>query len=380
MKQLLKYPLLLAFFVFIFGYSLFDMTQNSREYSEFENKYLAQKPEFTMKSFLNNEFTPKYESYINDQFALRDDWITLKSLCETALMKIENNGITYGKDDYLFEKFTAIPGDQYQRNLGFLGEFFAKYTQQPITFAVIPNAYTIYPERIPKGLHNVDQLVETQKIYQQAEQSGGENLKILDFYDTLLAHKSEYLYYRTDHHWTTTGAYYAYAQYVQSLGRTPVALEEMPANTVEGFYGTYFSKAKKFAQPADTITWYDIPVSQTVIDGKEYDGYYDKEKFAVRDKYAAFLRGNNGFTVLKSAVNRDAVPGQTSKVLVIKDSYANSFVPFLLYHFDEVHIVDLRANEKQISEILQENTYEDILLMYNFMNLTNDTNIYRLKY
>lgn len=111
-KQLLRYPVVLVFFLFLFGYTLFDLTQTDREYSEFENKYLAQKPPFTMKAFLNNEWTQDYEEYINDQFVLRDDWITLKSVCESMLLKIENNGIAYGEDGYMFEKFTTLSGDQ----------------------------------------------------------------------------------------------------------------------------------------------------------------------------------------------------------------------------------------------------------------------------
>ena len=109
-KKLLQYPVVLVFFLFVFGYTLFDLTQTDRVYSEFENKYLAQKPPFTMKAFLNNEWTQDYEEYINDQFVLRDDWITLKSLCETALLKIENNGIAYGRMATCLKSLPVWPG------------------------------------------------------------------------------------------------------------------------------------------------------------------------------------------------------------------------------------------------------------------------------
>ena len=101
LKKILKYPVVLAFFLFIFLFTAVDLVKPDREYSEFENKYLTQRPEFTLASFLNNEWTSKYETYLNDQFVLRDDWITLKSICESMLLKIENNGIAYGADDYL---------------------------------------------------------------------------------------------------------------------------------------------------------------------------------------------------------------------------------------------------------------------------------------
>ena len=380
LKKILKYPVVLAFFLFIFLFTAVDLVKPAREYSEFENKYLTQRPEFTLASFLNNEWTSKYETYLNDQFVLRDDWITLKSICESMLLKIENNGIAYGADDYLFEKFTTLAGDslaQFERNVGYEKTFIDTYGETvPITFTIIPNAYMILPEKLPEGLTQVDQAAYTAPIYEAV----GDKAQVVDFTGALTAHKDDYIFYRTDHHWTTLGAYYAYAAYVESLGMEPVALDSLSGIEVPDFYGTYFSKAKKFDAVADTITYYPIADAGVIIDGQEADGYYDLSKFEVRDKYAAFLRGNNGYTVIKSGV-REAPEGQEpSKILVIKDSYANSFVPFLLYNFDEVHVVDLRYSAVSMKELLSTENFDQVLLMYNFMNLVTDTNLYKLGY
>ncbi len=380
LKKILKYPVVLAFFLFIFLFTAVDLVKPDREYSEFENKYLTQRPEFTLASFLNNEWTSKYETYLNDQFVLRDDWITLKSICESMLLKIENNGIAYGADDYLFEKFTTLAGDslaQFERNVGYEKTFIDTYGETvPITFTIIPNAYMILPEKLPEGLTQVDQAAYTAPIYEAV----GDKAQVVDFTGALTAHKDDYIFYRTDHHWTTLGAYYAYAAYAESLGMEPVALDSLSGIEVPDFYGTYFSKAKKFDAVADTITYYPIADAGVIIDGQEADGYYDLSKFEVRDKYAAFLRGNNGYTVIKSGV-REAPEGQEpSKILVIKDSYANSFVPFLLYNFDEVHVVDLRYSAVSMKELLSTENFDQVLLMYNFMNLVTDTNLYKLGY
>ena len=380
LKKILKYPVVLAFFLFIFLFTAVDLVKPDREYSEFENKYLTQRPEFTLASFLNNEWTSKYETYLNDQFVLRDDWITLKSICESMLLKIENNGIAYGADDYLFEKFTTLVGDslaQFERNVGYEKTFIDTYGETvPITFTIIPNAYMILPEKLPEGLTQVDQAAYTAPIYEAV----GDKAQVVDFTGALTAHKDDYIFYRTDHHWTTLGAYYAYATYAESLGMEPVALDSLSGIEVPDFYGTYFSKAKKFDAVADTITYYPIADAGVIIDGQEADGYYDLSKFEVRDKYAAFLRGNNGYTVIKSGV-REAPEGQEpSKILVIKDSYANSFVPFLLYNFDEVHVVDLRYSAVSMKELLSTENFDQVLLMYNFMNLVTDTNLYKLGY
>ncbi|MBS4784562.1 MAG: hypothetical protein KH009_00445 [Clostridiales bacterium] len=379
LKKLLQYPVMLAFFLFIGLFTVYDLTQTNREYSEFENKYLAQKPPFTMKAFLSNEWTQDYETYINDQFVRRDDWITIKSMAETLLLKIENNGIAYGSDGYMFEKFQSITGDQFQRNLDYMMQFVQAHPQDHITLSLIPNAYMILPDKLPEGLVNVDQSAVITDVTQQVNDLGT-TAAAVDFTDALSRHSDEYIYYRTDHHWTTLGAYYAYAEYVRSLGMEPAELSQLEGQEVSGFYGTYFSKAKKFNAIPDTITYYTIPDAGVTVDGEEKDGFYDLEKFQVRDKYAAFLWGNNGYTVLKSGVRTPAEGEGPSRILVIKDSYANSFVPFLLYNFDEVHVVDLRYSAESVSALLEDGAFDQVLLMYNFMNLVTDTNIYKLNY
>ncbi len=376
MKLIKKYPLLVAFFGFLWFFTVFDLTQTNRVFSEFENRYLQQRPTFSFKSLMNNTYTKKYEEYINDQFVLRDNWIALKSISESALGKIENNGIAYGKDDYMFEKYKVLPEDQLEKNIQFTREFLEMYPQLPVTLGVVPNSYMILTDKVPAGLGNIDQYARTQEIINQLPQG----TQVLDLYPTLEEHSQEYIYYRTDHHWTTLGAYYSYAAYISSLGMTPVPLEEMDGQVVEGFYGTYFNKSKKIDAVADTITYYNIPVSSVTIDGKEYESYYDSAKWEERDKYAAFLRGNNGHTVLVSQVNRQHEEGKTTKVLLVKDSYGNSLAPFLLYHFDEVHIVDLRAIQTNMSQLLAEHDYDEILVLYNFMNFASDTNIFKLRY
>ena len=159
-----------------------------------------------------------------------------------------------------------------------------------------------------------------------------------------------------------------------------MALSGLDGRTVENFYGTYFSKAKKFDAQADTITYYEIPDAGVTLDGKEQDGYYDFSKFEVRDKYAAFLRGNNGYTVIKSGVRTVEEGQEPSRILIIKDSYANSFAPFLLCNYDEVHIVDPRYLAGSLSQLINEGGFDEILLMYNFSNLVTDTNLYKLGY
>ena len=376
MKKILKYPAVWLFFLFLFGYMVLDMSQYHKTFSELENRELAQRPTFTLSSFYNNQFSPKYESYINDQFVFRDQWISLKSRAESLLGKIENNGIMYGKDGYMFQHYTTADTQRIQTNTTYINEFVQMYPQLNITVGIIPNSYMIYPEKVPLGAGQVDQTQLTDEIYQALDPS----VKTLDFLTPLKAKKQEYIFYRTDHHWTTLGAYYGYSYFCEQNGWEPVALDTIGKTEVEGFYGTYFSKTKLYNAVPDTLTYYQIPVDEVSIDGEPVDGLYDKEQFSKRDKYAAFLWGNHGITLIKSQNNLRKEEGKTSRILVIKDSYGNSFAPFLTYQYDEVYVLDLRAIPMKMSEFLAENTFDDVLILYNFMNFSTDTNLAKLRY
>lgn len=366
--------LILFFGIFIGAFTVWDLLSPVKNFSEFENRYLQQRPTLTWDGLMDNSYTQSYETFINDQFVLRNQWIDLKSKAETGLLKVENNGIVYGKEGMLFEKYQSFDPAQLEKNLGFLEEF--AQGKENVTLAVIPSAYEIYPENLPYGLKQVDQKSEIKTIYSRM----GTYMQTIDLYPTLTEHKDEYIYYRTDHHWTTDGAYLAYTQYCAAKGLTPVSLDSLTRKEVEGFYGTYFNKSKNTSVKPDVLTYFDIPMDSVTVDGVEKEGYLDTDQLEGRDKYAAFLYGNGGVTVLKSENSGTPRDGEASRILLIKDSFSNCFAPFLTYNYDEVYVVDLRSFPKGMTELLENTEFDDILVMYNFMNLESDTNLYRLKY
>lgn len=370
-----KYALLITFATLIVGISTVDMVKADKSFSELENRVLSKKPTLTSKNFLAGEYSGKYEKYINDQFLFRNSWIDLKSRAEYALGKIENNGIIYGKDSYMFEKFDSLNEDTLTKNVDSIKVFMEKYNL-PTTFALIPNSYMILGNKLPKGSVLLNQFDYINTIYQFLDKSA---IRSIDLSNILSEHKEDYIYYRTDHHWTTYGAYLGYTTFVQSLGLSPVNLETLNTTNVTDFYGTYFSKTKLFNALSDTITYYPMDVSIT-IDAQPYEGLYDMEKWELRDKYAGFLWGNNGVTVIKSTHNMNKQDGQTSRILVFKDSYANSFIPFLTYNFDEIHVIDLRSLPMKLSAYMSQYAFDEVLIMYNFKNFAEDTNITRIKH
>ncbi|MEG1390376.1 MAG: DHHW family protein [Angelakisella sp.] len=387
-----KYPLLVGFCAFMLVVFVADMFATGKQFSELENRSLKQRPHFSWRSLAANEYTRKYEEFINDQFVERDRWISLKSATESLLLKVENNGVAFGAHDYLFGVKTSADEAQLDKNLGYLNRFLGSYSGH-VTVGIIPNSYELMQSYLPTGLAHIQlkQQPYIEKIYSALQ---GSDLTTLDVSGALAAdlqNRGEDTYYRTDHHWTTEGAYAAYAAYCQSRGLTAVQLSDIEhlRREEKGFYGTYYSKAKKVGTPAETLVWYDVPVTEMTVNGKNYvenadntktpiTGLYHQEKFATRDKYAAFLYGNNGLTVIKSENNLNKQEGKTSRLLLIKDSYSNCLTPFLTYSYDELYVVDLRGLTQKLSQLIATTEFDDIFLLYNYESFESDRNITRL--
>lgn len=374
MKDLKRYPVVILFFGLIGVFFVVNLLTPAKTFSEMENRYLNQPPAFSLSALADSSsqgYAQKFEQYVNDQFALRDGWISLKSRIEALLGKTENNGIIYGKDHYLFEKFRTYDVQRLEKNLGYLEEFAALNPEVEKYVMIVPSSYNILGRLVPEGLGNIDELPLIADIDDRLAKSGYTGV---DVASNLLAHMDEYIYYRTDHHWTTQGAWYGYERFAHITGMAAIVPEQAFAHSTEGFFGTYYSKAKKFDAVADTITWYDLPVSTVEIDGAPVGSMYDMAALASRDKYALFLHANNGVTVLTN----DNAPERT--IMVIKDSYANCFVPFLTQNYRKVVVVDLRSLPRGVNELIKTEQVQDLLVLYSFSNLSSDANMPRIRY
>lgn len=365
-----KNYLLYSFVIVIILFTIVSLISGDKEFSELENRKLKTNVKFTIKNFLDGSFQEDYESYINDQFPLRDNWISLKSMNEYILGKIENNGIIYGSDEELFEKFDSLDEEKLKNNIGAINNFAETYYDK-VSLMIIPSSYEIYKENLPMGSPIILQEELINKIYNFSTFSNN-----IDVMKELLDNKNSYIYYKTDHHWTTYGAYLAYCKFIDSINGNKVNLENFKEVELPNFYGTYYSKAKPFNIEPDIMTYYDFNnLTMEIVGDKIYDSIYDYSKETLRDKYSLFLYGNNPLTIIK---NKDIK--NNKKILVIKDSFGNSLVPFLTQNYEEVHVIDLRHFSSKLSSYLQENDFEDILIVYNFINLATDNNVLRIKY
>lgn len=367
-----KNPLLYIFGFIIFLLTFLDVITPEKLFSEVENRNLARKVKFTFQGVVSGNFTKKYEEYINDQFIGRDVWIDLKSRSEYALGKIENNDVIYGSDNYLFDKFDSLNRETVEKNLEALNIFInnAEKIGSDVSLMIVPSSYEIYKELLPTGAPLVNQEVEIKNIYDKI--SGG---KVLDILNLFKQNKEMGLYYKTDHHWNINGAYLAYKEFIKAIGEEPVSLTDLKENKVEDFYGTFFSKAKPFNGEADTLSYYDIENVEMTIGEEVYSNLYDFSYLTARDKYSIYLRGNNPLTIIK---NNALTNGK--KLLVIKDSFANSLVPFLTQNYEEIHVIDLRAFAPKLSEYIEKERFDNILVLYNFMNFSKDANLIKFKF
>ena len=377
-SSLLHYPVLVVFSLFFLGLFALDLITPDRAYSEMENTTLSQRPALTQLSAkgLNSYFTA-YTKYVKDQVFGRDEWISLQSVVETTLLqKEQNGGILLGKEHMMFPRTFSLLDSENRtlpKNTAALEALCQRYPGK-VNVMLVPAASAIYPSNVPAGAPLLDEDCYLDSLSKAVQAAGG---RFVDVRQTLAEHKDEYIYYRTDHHWTSTGAYYAYKQLCDALSLTPFDPSAHTVLAADGFYGTHYSKARTPDAEPDTILYYDLPNALTIYsvsgpgqpaDG-ETTGLYDTAKLDVYDKYAMFLHGNNGL----SRIRGDG----TGRILVIKDSYANCFVPYLTANYADIDVVDFRNYNYGLDKLIADNAYDQLLVLYSFDSFKSDPYLYR---
>lgn len=365
---------LIVFLLALVGFSVLNAFWPKRDMSDLENRKLAQMPPFSIKTLLNGDYFQDFATYMQDQVALRDGWIDLESAFNNLVFaKVEESDILLGKDGWMFTKLFDVSQDtqkQLSKNLDAVTNFASRHPGK-VTFLLAPSASVIYPEMLPVGAPMVDENAMLDDIFAQVST----NAEVLDLREVFTQEKDNYLYYKTDHHWTTQGAYLAYEQFCRLNGLTPFDTSAHEAVTVPDFYGTHYSAARRWNVQPDTITYYPLDNPMTIYDitgeaqysERKTESMVNTEKLETRDKYAAFLDGNNGYSV----INGD---GEGS-ILVVKDSYANCFVPFLTANYAKIGVVDLRNFSYGLDSTIESEGYDQVLILYNFQTFIADKRV-----
>lgn len=352
-----------------------SMVNPVREYSETENRTLAQMPKFTFEALFDGSFAMDYEEFITDQFVWRDNWITVKNYAELALGKKESGGIYFGDGGYFIEKH-ELDTETMEANIGYVESFVESMGDKyNIRVLIAPTASLILSDKLPSYAPVWDQDGLLDRM--------GELEVFVDTREALLAHKDdeEQIYYRTDHHWTTAGAYYAYTALCESLGIEPIAMDGFTKTVLsDEFYGTLSAKVNMPTEP-DVLYTLDTDLGLEVsYNGgvKVTDTLYEKSHLETRSKYSTFLNENQPLVEITTE-NKN---GKT--LLMIKDSYSHCMVPMLVNHYETVILFDLRGltggvignfipmMESQGHEI------DDIVILYNAENFTEDKYLVQL--
>ena len=380
----------LLFLLILFGFSIFFWVSPDRSFSEQENRSLQAFPSFSFEKLLSGKLSTEVNSYFSDQFPMRNTLVGWKGFFEIAAGKGENDGILLGENGQLarrrFEIQTANGSilhdcDAYDhahvQNACEGINRAASALQVP--FSVLLTGRNIdvaasdfdYPAEISDALLSdvqacldpTVQTVETIPLLREKNENG------------------ETVYYRTDHHWTTLGAYYGYVETMRVLGMEDKILpvESFERKTVStSFYGSLWSAGgMKWVKPDSVEFWVlgNEDAFLVTADGKETEGLYSEKWLSKKDHYSAFLDGTHDVVTVE---RRD---GEVRpKLLLLKDSFANSMAPFLAQHFDLVllNLSSTRQDFTNVSALAEEYGADRVLLIYTLENVITADKLSRL--
>ncbi|MCM1541065.1 MAG: DHHW family protein [Blautia sp.] len=348
-------------------FTVADLCRGDRLYSETENRILAARPAVSRENILSGKYAEDYEAYVTDQFVSRDKWIGIKTRMDILLQKKEINGVYLGADGYLIEQH--LPED-------YSGILAAKrmvllqnlIDQWDAVVMLAPTADNILTDKMPANAPYYDQAAFLERVAAQV----GEG-HYVDVYGSLKAHMDEEIYYRSDHHWTSLGAYYGYLAWAEAGGEEPYAYRTNAMTAVSGdFLGTLHSKTN-LEREGDVIRYFEgtekRPVTVTYDFDRVTDTFYETSYLDTKNQYGFFLDDNHAFIQIDTSYRN----GKT--LFVIKDSYANSMIPLLTPHYERIYVVDPRYYNGRLSTLMKQMEPEggmDVLVLYNCIHFLEE--------
>ena len=388
MKEFYKKIMIGLFALFMLAMpvlTLVFLSPEEKPFSENENRYLAEFPKLSLKTYLDESFMGKFDEWLSDRFIWREDWIRVKNKTDDITGKTEINGV-FIEDGMMMQVWDGYDEAVLEKNIKAINRFVAGHPDIPTYFMLVPNAQEIYSDKLPPFAEVGDQREFINMFYGLLEGFAG----TVDAYTALEQNKDSYIYYRTDHHWTSYGAYLGYSAAGEQLGYSPIDVSNFTVEHASyDFRGTLFSKTLDNGITTDIIDYYfltenepDVKVSvysdYDVTSGRvfynEYDSMYFREFLDVKDKYSSFLGQNSPIVTVETENSKS-----DKSILIIKDSYAHSLVPFLTKEYSKVTMIDLRYINADFQMFVSLEDYDQILFLYNVITLSeDDRNIIKL--
>ncbi len=360
------------FILLLFLFMLVNWAVPDREMSEEENRMLETRPALNAGTVMNGDFMEQWENYQSDQFVGRDLWRSIKIFLDRLGGARMENGVYIGKSGQLLEEIKVPDEGQSEANLSAIVDFAEKYPDVQTSVMLVPDAACILSDKLPAFAGVEDQ----RQLLGVAEQRLGSSVNWIDAVSILNKHTSDKLYYKTDHHWTTQAAFYVFRDAAASLGIDGEVGENFASYTVsDDFNGVLASTSGVGLSEKETIDIYvptqgddDVVVSY-VDEGRKTTSLYDSSKLETRDQYGVFLGGNT------SVIDIKTVSPSRKRLLVVKDSFANCFIPFLTPYYREIVVVDPRYYSGTVEDIMDTYRITDALFLYSGNTFFSDNNI-----
>lgn len=396
----------LLFCAFLAVFPLLSLLCPARDFSAVENRPLAVFPALSRESAVTGSWMTDFETYAADHILFRDGFMSLKTAADKALFRKDNGKVYFGQAGYLFS--VEEPDlKQEEQNLALVSRFLLQARQAGVEHTAVllaPTAKSVLPEFLPACAPASLEQAAVEKA-KAALLAADPALCFTDPAGDLAqaAHKSDTpIYYRTDHHWTTDGAYTAYRRWAQDNGFTPVPAGAFERTAVsDSFLGSLYSKAPDVFCKPDTIVRYtsardpasdktaapEILVWRSIAKPEQTGtkhSFYDEQALSKKDQYAYFLGGNDPQLLIRTGADTGR------RLLLIKDSYANCMIPFLALHYDEITVTDLRYSHGRVlpapsadtaaaaqngSDSAAGHGFTDVLILYNIESFAGDRNL-----
>ncbi|MEG0614323.1 MAG: DHHW family protein [Oscillospiraceae bacterium] len=377
MNNLPKKLSFIIFFGLLVALPIATIFSPKEKFSDVENRPLADFPKATSDNIIERKFMNGIETYLADHFVGRTAWISAKTKMELAEGKGESNGV-YILKDRLIEKLDTPDYTEIDKSIAAINNF-AETNKIPTYVMLAPTSTGVYADELPEISPQYDQKKFINDVYAKFSNQ----IISLDIFNTMFSNRDQYIYYRNDHHWTSLGAYYAYSSTIKRMGYKAISLDKFDIEHASSeFKGTLYSKAVYDEIPADTIDIYSYAdgtnVTEVLVNnGSEttsYPSLYFREYLEKKDKYSTFLGSNQPIITVKT----NSVNGK--KLLMFKDSYAHSYVPFLAQHYSEITLVDMRYINTAYADILEVSDYDQVMFLYNAATFAGETNIKKLDF
>ncbi len=362
----------IIFILTLFLFLIINVIVPDREKSVQENRMLATKPKFRLSSLISGDYDEKFEAYMDDQFVGRDMWRKLKVTVDRIGGSRLENGVYIGTNGQLLEQIEVADENHLAANIKAIKSFSESQSKIPVRMMLVPDAANVLNHSLPALAKPEDQT----QMFSMVRKDLGDSVEWIDVSTELNKHKTEKIYYKTDHHWTTLGAFYAFQAAAPSLGiEGDLSGKYVSYAVSDSFNGMLASKSGVNLGEKEQIDIY-VPTEEDtdlivdyVDEGKRSTSLYDSSKLKEKDQYTVFLGGNSSLLDIRT------VSTSTKRLLLVKDSFANSFIPFLTPYYREIVVMDPRYYSGTINDLMDSYRISEVLFLYSGNTFFKDNNI-----